>query len=169
VVLLTRHQVVDRHRRLLNEADVLLGELPARLGERLPGGSKVESRLRTAARLHLTGDRVTDLRLRLLRLHAHQARVLARERDALEHEIVRLLKELGTSLPSLFGLGPLGAAELLVEAGDPRRFRTPDAFASYTGRPRSPPPRPRPAGSRPTIDRAATATATSTRCCMSWP
>jgi len=133
VVLRTRHQVVDHHRRLLNEADVLLGELPARLSERLPGGSKVEPRLMAAARLHLTGDRVTDLRLRLLRVHAQQARALARERDALEREISGLLKELGTSLPKLFGLGPLGSAELLVEAGDPRRFRSADAFASYTG------------------------------------
>lgn len=133
VVLRTRHQVVDHHRRLLNEADVLLGELPAHLSERLPSGSKVEPRLMAAARLHLTGDRVTDLRLRLLRAHAQHARALARERDALEREISGLLKELGTSLPQLFGLGPLGSAELLVEAGDPRRFRSADAFASYTG------------------------------------
>ena len=83
--------------------------------------------------MRLTGDRVTDLRLRLLRTRAQQARTLARERDALERQIVQLLKELGTSLPTLFGLGPLGAAELLVEAGDPRRFRSSDAFASYTG------------------------------------
>jgi transposase len=133
VVVRTRHQVVDRHRRLLNEADVLLGELPARLSERLPGGSKVEPRLQAAARLRLTGDRVTDLRLRLLRMHARQARSLAQERDALEREISDLLKELGTSLPQLFGLGPLGAAQLLVEAGDPRRFPSAAAFATYTG------------------------------------
>ncbi len=133
VVLRTRHQVVDHHRRLLNEADVLLAELPAHLHERLPGGSKTEPRLTAAARLRLTGDRVTDLRLRLLRTQAQQARALARERDDLEREIVQLLKELGSALPALFGLGPLGAAELLVEAGDPRRFRAADAFASYTG------------------------------------
>jgi len=48
---------VDHHRRLLNEVDVLLGELPAHLSERLPGGSKVEPRLMAAARLRLTGDR----------------------------------------------------------------------------------------------------------------
>ena len=38
-----------------------------------------------------------------------------------------------TSLPRLFGLGPLGAADLLIEVGDPRRFRSADAFGSYTG------------------------------------
>jgi transposase len=133
VVLRTRHRVVDNRRRLLNEVDVLLGELPAYLGERRPGGSKVEPRLMAAARPHRTGDRVADLCLRLLRVHAQQARALARERDALEREISDLLKELGTSLPNLYGLGSLGSAQLLVEAGDPRRFRSADAFASYIG------------------------------------
>ena len=33
----------------------------------------------------------------------------------------------------LCGLGTLGTAEVLVEVGDPRRFRSADAFASYTG------------------------------------
>ena len=76
---------------------------------------------------------MTDLRLRLLRAQAREARALAAERDALEREIAELVEELGTSLPELFGLGPLGAAALLVEVGDPRRFRSADAFATYTG------------------------------------
>ena len=124
---------MDRHRRLLNEAEPLLTELPAALAERLPVDRKIEPRLATAARLRRTGARSTDLRLQLLRGYARQERALAHERDALELEIVRVLKELETSLPSLFGLGPLGSAELLVEVGDPRRFRSGDAFASYTG------------------------------------
>ena len=44
-----------------------------------------------------------------------------------------MLRRLGTSLPSLCGLGALGAAEVLAEVGDPRRFRSADAFAAYTG------------------------------------
>ena len=36
-------------------------------------------------------------------------------------------------MPGLCGLGVLGAAEVLVEVGDPRRFRSADAFAAYTG------------------------------------
>jgi transposase len=133
VLVRTRRQVVDHHRRLLNEAEVLLSELPAPLAERLPGGSKTEPRLAAAARLRLTGDRPTDLRLRLLRGQLRAERALAAERDGLEREIAQLLAELRTSLPALFGLGPLGAAEVLVEVGDPRRFRSADAFASYTG------------------------------------
>ena len=133
VLVRTRHQVVDRHRRLLNEAEPLLTELPAQLADRLPGGSKIGPRLAAAARLRSTGERATDLRLQLLRIQAREERALARQRDALEREIVQVLKELGSSLPALFGLGPLGAAEVLVEVGDPRRFRSADAFASYTG------------------------------------
>ena len=133
VLVRARKQVVDRHRRLLNEAEPLLTELPAALAERLPVDRKIEPRLAAAARLRRTGLRSTDLRLQLLRGYARQERAFAHERDALELEIVRVLKELETSLPSLFGLGPLGSAELLVEVGDPRRFRSGDAFASYTG------------------------------------
>jgi transposase len=133
VLARARRQIVDRHRRLLNEADVLLCELPAHLAERLPGGSRVEPRLGMAARLRLTGERATDLRLRLLRCQAREERALATERDDLEQEMSALLRDMETSLPQLFGLGPLGASDLLVEVGDPRRFRSADAFGSYTG------------------------------------
>ena len=84
VLVRTRRQVVDHHRRLLNEAEALLGELPAPLAERLPGGSKTEPRLAAAARLRLIGDRPTDLRLRLLRRQHRTERALAAERDGLE-------------------------------------------------------------------------------------
>ncbi len=133
VLVRARHRVVDHHRRLLTEADAVLGELPAAVAERLPGGAKTPPRLRAAARRRRTGERATDLRLRLLRAHARRERVLAAERDALGREIEQLLGELGTSLPALCGLGPLGAADLLAEVGDPRRFRSADAFASDTG------------------------------------
>jgi transposase len=128
-----RRQLVDRHRRLLNEAEALLGELPVRLAERLPSGQKVQPRLAAAARVRRTGEPLTDLRLELLRAKAREERALATDCAALKLRIAGVLEHLGTSLPSLCGLGPLGAAELLAEVGDPRRFRSADAFASYTG------------------------------------
>lgn len=146
----------------------MLGELPAQLIERLPGGAKVEPRLSMAARLRATGDRAADLRLRLLRVRAREERALSRERDSLEREIASLLEDIDTSLPRLFGLGPLGAADLLIEVGDPRRFRSADAFGSYTG---TAPVRLRPrslAVARSTIDSAATATDASTLFYTSW-
>jgi transposase len=133
VLVRARRQLVDRHQRLLNEAEPLLGELPARLAERLPRGRRVLPRLAAAARLRRTGERLTDLRLALLRAQAREERALAAARAALERQIAGLLPALGTSLPGLCGLGPMGAAEVLAEVGDPRRFRSADAFANYTG------------------------------------
>jgi transposase len=133
VLLRTRKQLVDRHRRLLNEADALIGELPARLGERLPRGAGVAPRLVAAARLHRSGDRLTDLRLRVLRLKAREHRLLVSDCALLQRQIAQVLELIGTHLTALGGLGTLGAAEVLVEVGDPRRFRSVDAFASYTG------------------------------------
>jgi transposase len=129
----TRKQMVDRHRRLLNEAEALIGELPSGLLERLPSGESVAPRLAAAARLHLTGEHLTDLRLRFLRLKAQEHQLLVAQCAVLERQIAHVLKQTGTNLPVLGGLGTLGAAELLVEVGDPRRFRSADAFASYTG------------------------------------
>ena len=133
VLVRARQQLVDRHRRLLNEAEALLGELPVALHERLPVGRKVEPRLAAAARLHRVGNRLTDLRLSLLRAKAREERAVSAECAQFEREIARVLRELETNLPALVGLGPIGAAQFVVEVGDPRRFRSADAFASYTG------------------------------------
>ena len=76
---------------------MLLCELPAHLAERLTGGSRVEPRLAMAARLRLTGERATDLRLRLLRNQAREERALASERDGLEREMQALLRDMETS------------------------------------------------------------------------
>ena len=133
VLVRARRQVADRHRQLLNEVEPLLGELPTDLAERLPAGQKVLPRLAAAARLRRTGQRLTDVRLTLLRARAREERALAAAGDALERQIVEVLRTLRTSLPTLCGWGPLGTAEVLVEVGDPRRFPSADAFASYTG------------------------------------
>jgi transposase len=133
VLVRARHQVVERHRRLLTEAEAVLTELPSRTAERLPRGAKVVPRLVAAARLRRTGAHPTDLRPRILRMRAREERALATERDALQREIAAALTAMGTRLPALFGLGPLGAADLVVAVGDPRRFRSADAFASDSG------------------------------------
>ena len=44
-----------------------------------------------------------------------------------------LLRETGTSLTQLHGIGPSGAARLLVEVGDITRFPNAGHFASWTG------------------------------------
>ena len=90
-------------------------------------------RLTAAARLPLSGDRLTDLRLQVLRLKAREHRRLVSDCALLGRHIAQVLELMGTHLTALGGLGTRGAAEVLVEVGDPRRFRSADAFASYTG------------------------------------
>jgi hypothetical protein len=94
--LLGRHPIsscsATRHRRLLNEAEALLGELPSRLGERLPSGPSLAPRLAAAARLHLTSDRLTDLRLQILRIKAQEHLLRVAQCALLERRIAHALK-----------------------------------------------------------------------------
>jgi transposase len=107
VLVRARRQLVDRHRRLLNEAEALLGELPARLAERLPSGQKVQPRLAAAARTRRTGEHLTDLRLDLLRAKAREERAVDADCTAMKRRIASVLEHLGTSLPTLCGQGSL--------------------------------------------------------------
>jgi transposase len=54
-------------------------------------------------------------------------------KKAADKELRVLLKATGTTLTSLNGIGPSGAARLLVEAGDPARFPDKAHFASWNG------------------------------------
>jgi transposase len=133
VLVRARRPLVDRHRQVLNEAAPLLGELPTPLAERLPAGKPVLPRRAAAARRRRTGEPLTDLRLGLRRAQAREERALAAAVATRERQIVAVVRRLGPRLPGLCGLGPLGAAELLAEVGDPRRFRPADAVAASTG------------------------------------
>jgi hypothetical protein len=129
VLVRARKQMVDRHRRLLNEAEALVAELPARLMERLPSGASVAARLAAAARVHLTRDHLTDLRLQLLRLKAQEHRLLVAQCALLERQIANALKQTVSSLPVLGGLGTLSVQLacclancniILIDNGRPR-------------------------------------------------
>ena len=52
---------------------------------------------------------------------------------AADNELKGLLKATGTTLTCLEGIGPSGAARLLVEVADVRRFPTKAHFASWNG------------------------------------
>jgi transposase len=66
-----------------------------------------------------------------LELVVHLER-LYRRKEA-NKELIGLVKATGTGLPGLHGIGPSGAARLLVEAGDITRFPTKGHFASWAG------------------------------------
>jgi transposase len=82
-------------------------------------------------------------------------------------ELRELVLARGSTLTNLTGIGPSGAARLLVDVGDIRRFADRDRFASWNGtapHPWTPPPE-----SSSAIDSPAPATGGSTGHCTSWP
>ena len=52
---------------------------------------------------------------------------------AIGAQIAAAVTATGTTLMSLFGIGPVIAGRLLAETGDVARFATKDKFASYLG------------------------------------
>jgi transposase len=81
-----------------------------------------------AQRLLAVGEQVVDVPAKL------SARIYLRKKQA-NRELVTLLRTTGTDLLDLHGIGPTGAARLLVEVGDITRFPDRGHFASWTGSP----------------------------------
>lgn len=92
----------------------------------------------------LTGPRGLDAAARLLRGDPSQRAAVARDRIAgirrldraiakLTAQIVRAVAQSGTSLTGIYGVGPVIAADILAEVGDPARFATKDRFAAANG------------------------------------
>jgi transposase len=128
--------LVDRRRSLGEEHTRKIAQLHQLLLELIAGGAKKDLsaaqakallatvRPRDAAgrtRRRVAAELVTDLE-----------RIYARKKAA-NKELNALLAETGTSLTGLHGIGPSGAARLLVEIGDITRFPTRAHFASWTG------------------------------------
>jgi transposase len=65
-------------------------------------------------------------------LIAELERIYARTKAA-DKELKQLLADTGTTLTQLHGIGPSGAARLLVEVGDITRFPSKAHFASWNG------------------------------------
>ena len=104
--------------------------------EILPGGAKKYLSAAQAKAL-LAGvrprDEVGKTRKRVAaELVADLERIYSRKKAA-DQELKTLVAATGTSLLSLHGIGPSGAARLLVEVGDLARFPDRNHFASWTG------------------------------------
>jgi transposase len=160
--------LVDRRRSIGEEHTRKTSQLHRILLEMLPGGAK---RYLSAAqaRALLAGirprDAVGKTRKRVAaELVADLDRIYARKKSA-DKELKELVASTGTSLLDLHGIGPSGAARLLVEVGDLSRFPDRNHFASWTGTPRS---TRRPATTCVTASPAA-GTARSTTSCTSRP
>lgn len=128
--------LVDRRRRLGADHTRMICQLHQLLLELVAGGAKKDLSAAQARKI-LAGIRPSDevgkLRKRIaLELVVDLERVYLRKKQA-NKELVALLKTTGTGLLDLHGIGPSGAARLLVEVGDITRFPDRGHFASWTG------------------------------------
>jgi transposase len=128
--------LVDRRRSLGDEHTRKTSQLHQLLLELIPGGAKKDLSAAQAKALLATvrpRDVVGKTRRRVAaELVSDLERIYARKKAA-NKELTELVRATGTTLLDLHGIGPSGAARLLVEVGDITRFPDRDHFASWNG------------------------------------
>lgn len=128
--------LVDRRRALGEDHTRTVNQLHELLLELIPGGAKKNLSAAQAKAL-LAKVRPRDVAGKARRrvaaeLIADLERIYKR-RKAADKELKELVAATGTSLMDLHGMGPSGAARLLVDIGDITRFATRAHFASWNG------------------------------------
>jgi transposase len=127
-----RDDLVEQRKRLLNRAESILTTLPVEVLDRVGRTGKTIARARSATGLDSHSPTV-QTRL------AHLADILSRHDELtariklVEVDLRRLVKATGTTLRDETGIDWVCAAKLLVEVGDPSRFRDESAFARWCG------------------------------------
>jgi transposase len=141
--LVAKIEAVLEHRRALVEARTLLlhhvadqiTKLPTEIRDQLTTTGKIESRLRRLETI--TPDLDTTpagaYRLGWLQTFIDQDRASRSEIRRLERLLDDLLDDHGTTLRDEDGIGPIAAATLLCEVGDPFRFDRESKFARWCG------------------------------------
>jgi transposase len=141
--LVAKIEAVLEHRRMLVTVRTLvlhhvqdqISKLPVEIRDQLTTSGKTETRLRrleqvdTSAVSTLAGE----YRLSWLIPLIDQDRTMRRQTRQLEADIDALLDEHGTTLRDEPGVGPIAAATLIVEVGDPFRFARESKFARWCG------------------------------------
>ena len=128
--------LAGRRRSLGDDHTPMVSPLHQLLLELIPGGAKKDlsaaqakallARVRPRdaagkARRRVAAELISDLE-----------RIYQRKKEA-NKELTALLAATGTTLTDLHGIGPSGAARLLVEVGEVTRFPTKAHFASWDG------------------------------------
>ncbi len=141
--LVAKIEAVLEHRRALVAARTLvlhhvgdqIAKLPTEIRDQLTSTGKIETRLRRLE--HIDADPDTTpagaYRLEWLQAFIEQDRTARRQIRRLERLIDELLDEHGTTLRDEAGIGPIAAATLLCEVGDPARFDRESKFARWSG------------------------------------
>ena len=128
--------LVDRRRSLGEDHTRMVSQLHQLLLELIPGGAKKSLSAAQAKALLATvrpRDTVGKARRRVApELIGDLERVYQRSKQA-DKELKELVASTGTTLMDLHGIGPSGAARLLVEVGQITRFPNRAHFASWNG------------------------------------
>jgi len=123
--------LADRRRALGEDHTRMVAQLHHLLLELIPGGAKKD--LSAAQAKVRPRDAAGKARRRVAaELIADLERIYARKKAA-DKELRELIEATGTSLLTLNGIGPSGAARLLIDVGDITRFPTKGHFASWNG------------------------------------
>src|SRR4051794_19662283 len=128
--------LVDRRRALGEDHTRMISQLHQLLLELIPGGAKKDLSAAQAKAL-LARVRPRDAAGKTRRRVAAELisdleRIYQRKKAA-DKELEALVRQTKTSLLELTGIGPSGAARLLVEVGDITRFPDKGHFASWNG------------------------------------
>jgi transposase len=128
--------LADRRRSLGEDHTRMVSQLHRLLLELLPGGAKKDLSAAQAKVLLATvrpRDAAGKTRRRVAaELISDLERIHQRKKTA-DKELRELLKTTGSTLTDLNGIGPSGAARLLVDVGDITRFPSRAHFASWNG------------------------------------
>ena len=128
--------LADRRDELGRARTQAVNRLHRLLLELLPGGAKKYLSARQARAMIATiepPDLAGQTRLRLAAELIGELEATDKKIRALDTELTGLVTARRSTLLQLHGIGPSGAARLLADAGDIRRFASRDRFASWNG------------------------------------
>lgn len=132
--------LLDYREDLLHERTALVNRVHADLIGLRPGYQHQIRSLTTRTRVRKALDIVDDLDndahgARALITRRRLMRVLAIDAEAaeLKQQITRLVEQIGTSLTTIHGIGPVVAGRLLAEVVDVRRYPHRNTFAAANG------------------------------------
>ncbi|WP_420431792.1 IS110 family transposase [Candidatus Poriferisocius sp.] len=141
--LVAEIEAVLEHRRALVAARTLMlhhtadqiSKLPTEVRDQLDTGGKIEGRLRRLEHIDPACAATPSgaYRLAWLQNFIDQDRAARSEIRRLERLIDELLDRHGTTLRDEPGIGPISAATLVCEVGDPHRFGSESKFARWCG------------------------------------
>jgi len=134
-VLEHRRAVVATRMLMLHHIGDQIAKLPTEVRDLLTTNGKIEGRLRRLADIdpEIGTSLAGSYRLGWLQASIDQDRAARREVRRLERLIDQLLDERGTTLRDEPGIGPIAAATLVCEVGDPFRFSRESKFARWCG------------------------------------